>query len=126
MRPAVIELRDGVYWVGVKDWGRRLFDGLIPLPHGTSYNAYLVKGDDRTALVDTVNPGFEGELLAKIDEVADPDALDYVVMNHAEPDHAGSSRLCLRPAPGPNSSSPRRARTWLPATSGSPASGCGW
>ena len=99
MKPAVIELKRGVHWVGVKDWGRRLFDGLIPLPHGTSYNAYLVKGSAKTALVDTVNPGFEDELLAKIGEVGDPAALDYVVMNHAEPDHAGSIPAVLAASP---------------------------
>lgn len=99
MKPAVIELSEGVHWVGVKDWGRRLFDGLIPLPHGTSYNAYLVKGSAKTALMDTVNPGFEDELFAKIGEVADPAALDYVVMNHAEPDHAGSIPAVLAASP---------------------------
>lgn len=99
MKPAVIELKRGVHWVGVKDWGRRLFDGLIPLPHGTSYNAYLVKGSAKTALVDSVNPGFEGELLDKIRIIADPAALDYVVMNHAEPDHAGSIPVVLAASP---------------------------
>lgn len=72
MKPAVVELRGGVYWVGVKDWGRWTFAGLIPLPHETSYNAYLARGGAKTALADSVNPGFEGELLAKIWAVADP------------------------------------------------------
>ncbi|MBW2663015.1 MAG: FprA family A-type flavoprotein, partial [Deltaproteobacteria bacterium] len=45
-----------IYWMGSVDWDRRLFDSLIPLPDGTSYNAYLVKGSDKTALVDTVDP----------------------------------------------------------------------
>ena len=54
------ELVDGVFWVGIRDWDRRLFDALIPLPYGTTYNAYLVKGSNKTALIDTVNPGFEG------------------------------------------------------------------
>ncbi|MDY0391938.1 MAG: FprA family A-type flavoprotein [Candidatus Bipolaricaulis sp.] len=98
MNSIAIELRKGVHWVGVKDWGRRMFDGLIPLPHGTSYNAYLVQGE-KTALVDTVNPGFEGELLAKIGAVTDPAALDYVVMNHAEPDHAGAIPIVLAASP---------------------------
>lgn len=99
MKPAVIELREGIHWVGVKDWGRRMFDGLIPLPHGTSYNAYLVRGSAKTALVDTVNPGFEDELLAKIRTVTDPAALDYVIMNHAEPDHAGAIPAVLAVSP---------------------------
>lgn len=99
MNPGVIELRDGIHWVGVKDWARRTFDGLIPLPKGTSYNAYLVRGT-QAALVDTVNPGFEGELLAKVGEVMEPAGLDYVVMNHAEPDHAGALPAVLAAAPG--------------------------
>lgn len=99
MASAVVELRKGIHWVGVKDWGRRLFDGLIPLPHGTSYNAYVVQGSAKTALVDTVNPGFEDELLAKVGKVADPAALDYVVMNHAEPDHAGAIPSVLATSP---------------------------
>ncbi|MGQ9691386.1 MAG: FprA family A-type flavoprotein, partial [Thermoproteota archaeon] len=47
------------YWVGARDWNRRLFDALIPLPKGTSYNAYLVIGESKKVLIDTVNPGFE-------------------------------------------------------------------
>lgn len=82
------EIAPGVYWVGIKDHNRRLFDGLIPLPYGTSYNAYLVVGKDKVALIDTVNPGFEHELVDKISAHVDPAKIDYVVMNHAEPDHA--------------------------------------
>lgn len=85
-----VEIRPGIYWVGVKDWNRRIFDALIPLPQGTSYNAYLVKGREKTALIDTVNPGFEEELAEKVGEVTDITIIDYIVMNHAEPDHAGS------------------------------------
>jgi len=86
----VPEIANNVFAVGVKDWSRRLFDALIPLPEGTTYNAYLVKGDQRTALIDTVNPGFEEELVERIATVGDPTGLDYVVMNHAEPDHANA------------------------------------
>ena len=84
-----------VFWVGAKHYNRRLFDGLIPLPHGTSYNAYLVVGKDKIALVDTVNPGFEQELVDRISMHVDPAKIDYVVMNHAEPDHAYAAKHIL-------------------------------
>ena len=84
------ELMSGVYWVGVEDWNRRIFDALIPLPLGTSYNAYLVVGKEKTALVDTVQSNFADEMLQKIGKIVDPQKIDYVIMNHAEPDHAGS------------------------------------
>lgn len=89
------EIAPNVFWVGAKHHNRRLFDGLIPLPHGTSYNAYLIVGSKKTALVDTVNPGFEKELLDKISERIDPAKVDYVIMNHAEPDHANAARDVL-------------------------------
>lgn len=86
----VAEISNGVYWVGVRDWSRRVFDALIPLPKGTTYNSYLVIGNSKKALIDTVNPGFENEHEAKIRRIVDPKDLDYVIMNHAEPDHAGA------------------------------------
>jgi len=84
------KLAEGIYYVGVEDWDRRIFDALIPLPNGTSYNSYLIVGKEKTALVDTVQKNFVDELLQKISSVVDPSKIDYVVMNHAEPDHAGS------------------------------------
>lgn len=86
----VVKLSESVYWVGVRDWNRRLFDALISLPKGTSYNAYLIVGEKEKALIDTVNPGFEKELEEKIRSLLNPEEIDYVVMNHAEPDHAGA------------------------------------
>jgi len=93
-----ISIAPNVFWVGVKHHNRRLFDGLIPLPHGTSYNAYLIVGKDKTALVDTVNPGFDQELMDKISAHVDPAKIDYVVMNHAEPDHANTGKEVLKVA----------------------------
>jgi flavorubredoxin len=83
-----VAISPNVFWVGIEDWNRRIFDAFIPLPYGTSYNSYLVVGRDKTALVDTVNPGFEEVLLRKISQLLPPDKIDYVIMNHAEPDHA--------------------------------------
>ncbi|MHC1597469.1 MAG: FprA family A-type flavoprotein [Methermicoccaceae archaeon] len=90
----VERLADGVHWVGVKDWNRRSFDALVPLPEGTSYNAYIVEGGKR-ALIDTTNPGFEEVLARNVNAVCGFDAIDYVVMNHAEPDHAGAIAYVL-------------------------------
>jgi len=89
------EIASKVFWVGAKDRDRKLFDGLVQLPYGTSYNAYLILGSEKAALIDTVNPGFEKQLLANISEQIDPAKLDYVVMNHAEPDHANAAKDVL-------------------------------
>jgi len=86
----VAEISKEVYWVGIRDYNRRLFDALIPLPRGTTYNSYLVIGTAKKAVIDTVNPGFEKEWEEKISKVVNPADVDYVIMNHAEPDHAGS------------------------------------
>jgi flavorubredoxin len=90
------EIRPGVFSVGAIDRDRRIFDELIPLPEGTSYNSFLVKGSTRTALIDTVDPSKEGELLSHLDELK-VDLIDYLVSNHAEQDHSGAiSRILSR------------------------------
>ncbi|MDP1808689.1 MAG: FprA family A-type flavoprotein [Actinomycetota bacterium] len=86
---AVRQIKPDVYWVGAIDWDRRLFDELIPLPDGTSYNAYLVKGSEKTALIDTVDPTKKDHLFRNLDKLG-LDNLDYVVVNHAEQDHSGT------------------------------------
>jgi flavorubredoxin len=81
------ELRPGVYAVGAVDWDRRVFDALISLPEGTSYNSYLVRGTDKTVLIDTVDPKFTSSLM---DNLAEVDRIDYVIVQHVEQDHSGS------------------------------------
>ena len=95
----IMKMAENVYWVGVRDWNRRIFDALIPLPKGTSYNAYLVIGNNGKALIDTVNPGFEKDLEDKIRSLTNPEEIDYVIMNHAEPDHAGAIPHVMKLAP---------------------------
>ena len=82
-------LADNVYAVGVQHWDRRLFDELVPLPHGTSYNAYLVKGSEKTALLDTVDPEKVDLLIGHLLK-AGADKVDYIISHHAEQDHSGS------------------------------------
>ncbi|MBS7624043.1 MAG: FprA family A-type flavoprotein [Candidatus Bathyarchaeia archaeon] len=98
MERDIFRLAENVYWVGVRDWNRRLFDALIPLPKGTSYNAYLILGGGK-ALIDTVNPGFEKDLEEKIRVITSLEELDYIIMNHAEPDHAGAIPYIMERAP---------------------------
>jgi flavorubredoxin len=92
------ELKKDIYRVGAIDWDRRLFDSLIPLPDGTSYNSYLIKGSEKTALIDTVNPPMKDVLLGNLDQLG-ISRIDYVIFNHAEPDHSGCIREVLEKYP---------------------------
>ena len=88
------EVCHGIFWVGAIDWDRRLFDELIPLPQGTSYNAYLIRGSEKTALIDTVDPTKEHELISNLVKLG-VEKIDYIIVNHAEQDHAGSLPMML-------------------------------
>jgi flavorubredoxin len=83
------EIKPGIYWIGAIDWDRRLFDALIPLPDGTSYNSYLIMGSEKTALIDTVDPPMQEILINCLDELEIKN-IDYVIANHAEQDHSGT------------------------------------
>ncbi len=91
-------IRPGIFTVGVIDWDRRMFDSLIPLPDGTSYNSYLVKGSQKTALIDTVDPAVEGVLLRHLQELG-IEKLDYIIAHHGEQDHSGSIPAVLQQFP---------------------------
>jgi flavorubredoxin len=92
------EIRAGVYWVGAIDWDRRLFDSLIPLPDGTSYNSYLIRGSEKTALIDAVDPTMQAVLINHLNQL-EVDNIDYVVANHAEQDHSGAIPQVLEKYP---------------------------
>jgi flavorubredoxin len=83
------EITPNVYYVGAIDWDRRLFDELIPLPDGTSYNSYLIRGSSATALIDTVDPTKEQVLIDNLRKL-NVNRIDYVISNHAEQDHSGT------------------------------------
>lgn len=83
-----VKISDSVYWVGAIDWGVRYFHG-YSTARGTTYNAFLIMADKIT-LIDSVKKGFCDELLARVASVVDPQKIDYIVSNHAEPDHSGS------------------------------------
>ncbi|HNX40151.1 MAG TPA: FprA family A-type flavoprotein [Methanothrix sp.] len=92
------ELRPGVHSVGAIDWDRRLFDALIALPDGTSYNSYLIRGSERTALIDAVDAAMAGGLLENLSSLG-IERIDFIVAQHAEQDHSGGLKELLRAYP---------------------------
>ncbi len=83
------EIKPGVLSVGAIDWDRRLFDALIPLPDGTSYNSYLIRGRDKTALIDAVDATMADVLIGNLQSLG-LKKIDYIIAQHAEQDHSGS------------------------------------
>ncbi len=87
---------ENVYWLGAIDWDRRLFDSLIPLPDGTSYNSYLIIGSEKTILIDTVDPKMSELLLTQLKDVK---KIDYIISHHTEQDHSGTIPVVLKKYP---------------------------
>lgn len=94
-----MKISDRIYFVGVNDNEKTQFEGLWPLPFGVSYNSYLVV-DEKVALVDTVEAGFEEEFLANINDAIGDRAIDYLIVNHMEPDHSSLISYMLSTYPG--------------------------
>lgn len=84
-----IEIKKDIFWVGIVDFDHRDFHGYSRCPDGTTYNAYLIR-DQKSALVDTVAPGFAEAMLCRIKNVMDPEKIDYIICNHMELDHQGA------------------------------------
>lgn len=95
---AVRTLTENVFAVGSIDWDRDLFEDLTPLPEGTSYNSYLIKGSEKIALIDTVDESKSEQLLAHLEKLG-VQKLDYVIANHAEQDHSGALPLIVQRFP---------------------------
>lgn len=104
------KIKNGIYWMGAVDWDRRLFDSLIPLPDGTSYNAYLIEGSDKTLLVDSVDPSMAEALLSQLEGIS---KIDYVISHHAEQDHSGTIPRVLAKYPDAKLISTPRAKGML-------------
>lgn len=84
----IVEVKDGINWVGAVDWSVRDFHG-YSTHKGTTYNAFLIR-DDKVTLFDTVKKPFKNDMLHNIYKVIEPSKIDYIVVNHVEPDHSGS------------------------------------
>ncbi|MFW6155575.1 MAG: FprA family A-type flavoprotein [Planctomycetota bacterium] len=90
-----VRVTDDIVWIGVNDYETHLFEAIWPLPKGISYNAYLIC-DEKVALIDTVKTGFAEQLLQNIDRHAGGRGVDYLVINHMEPDHSGAVEVLRR------------------------------
>ncbi|MEC9490399.1 MAG: FprA family A-type flavoprotein [Halanaerobiales bacterium] len=106
------KVKDDIYSVGIIDWHRKLFDELIPLPDGTSYNSYFVKGDEKNAIIDTVEPDFVEDFLDNLDDLG-VEKIDYIISNHAEQDHSGSIPYLLKKFPEAEVLSSQKAKPML-------------
>lgn len=93
------QLAPDVWWVGAVDPDLRVFDIIMRAEHGTSYNSYLVKGTKSIALIETVKHEFWEDFLQKIHTLIDPSQINYIILNHMEPDHSGSISELLKLAP---------------------------
>jgi len=109
---AVREVKPKVYWVGAIDWDRRIFDELIPLPDGTSYNAYLIIGSEKVALIDTVDPTKVDDLLSNL-KASGINRIDYIIANHAEQDHSGAIPDVLKIYPDAKVVTNQKCKTFL-------------
>lgn len=94
-----VEIKPGLYWIGSEDPDLRVFDDLFPTEHGTSYNAYLLKGTEKTAIIDTVDHKNVDEYMDRVRSLVDPATIDYIIVNHTEHDHTGSLAYLLEQAP---------------------------
>ncbi|MEA2069763.1 MAG: FprA family A-type flavoprotein [Asgard group archaeon] len=95
----LIPINDDIFWVGVNDRETHLFEALWPLPRGISYNAYLIR-DKKTALIDTVKAPYASKYIHKIEELlGEGQKIDYLIVNHMEPDHSGSIEALLNAYP---------------------------
>ena len=95
-----LELRKNFYWTGIVDDTLRVFDIIMYTEFGTSYNSYVLKAGDKTILFETAKEKFFDEYLEKLKEITEIDQIDYIVVNHTEPDHAGSVERLLEINPG--------------------------
>ena len=94
----ISEIKKGVYGMIIHDWDRKLFDELIPLPDGTTYNSYFIR-DEKNVLIDTADPSKTMDLVRGLEKIG-VDRIDYIVSNHSEQDHSGSIPEMLKRFPG--------------------------
>ena len=110
-----VEFADGAYWVGALDPTLRTFDIILSTANGTTYNAYLVRGSDGVAVIDTVKENFSDEFFARLESEVDYSEIKAIVLNHLEPDHTGALPELMRRAPQARLYISQRATSMLKA-----------
>ena len=95
-----IEVKPGIHWIGINDRTTDLFEGIWPISDsGVSYNSYLIN-DQKKAIIDLAKANLADDFFAQVDDVADVSDIDYIVINHMEPDHSGLLKTLRRISPG--------------------------
>lgn len=94
-----LEVKKDIYWVGALDFDIRVFDIVMYTDYGTSYNAYVLKGSEKTAISEVAKEAFFDEFLERVKQVTNLEDVDYIILNHTEPDHSGSLKKLLALCP---------------------------
>jgi len=115
LQAGAVPLSDRVHWIGALDPTLRSFDIILKTANGTSYNAYVVRGSEGVAVIDTVKEGFSDVFFRRLESVADYREIKYIVLNHLEPDHSGALPELMRRAPQARIFISQRAQTMLKA-----------
>ena len=97
--PQAVALSERVHWVGALDPNLRNFDIILKTANGTSYNAYIVRGSEGVAIIDTVKENFADDFFTRLESVTRYDEIKVIVLNHLEPDHTGALPELMRRAP---------------------------
>jgi flavorubredoxin len=108
-----IEIKPGLHWIGAEDPDLRVFDDLFPTEHGTTYNSYLLKGSEKIAIIDTVKGKRTDEFMDKVRSLVAPETIDYIIVNHTEPDHSGALGYLLEHCPHATVVSTTAAKNFL-------------
>ena len=88
------QVTEHIYWIGSNDWKTERFENLFPLPNGVTYNSYFID-DEKTAIIDTVDESIRREFFENVLKLLDGRQLDYLVINHMEPDHGAYASILI-------------------------------
>ena len=91
-----VKIKDNVYWVGVQDPDLEVFDIIMTTEYGTSYGSYLIRGENKTVLIEAVKAKFFDEFINDLEKICPLSEIDYLILNHTEPDHSGSVEMLLK------------------------------